>query len=262
MKISENRIKMKSFKWFTLLFCSQLLKSIMCHQVFSSNLKKIQNIDKLSKMYPDTINRHQSINKLKKGSDYQSNDLHTDQPKLLMMSDATAYQSPINYQTNHVDSSYDSKKSTDHYGTNPVYSNHPKASHSMAHHSTHDSQNLFNIYSNDHYSNQQFQKYTNLHYLPPNHHHSKWPYKPHKPVYVNHPNKVCPLLLLSQDIERLSETILFALMPTSLRKHVTRIMDGHMGKLKGMYTALHIRFLAFFQFFFYESYLHCILVWY
>lgn len=59
------------------------------------------------------------------------------------------------------------------------------------------------------------------------------PYRPYKPIYVTHPDKVNPLLILSQDTIRLQEEILLAMMPHFLRSHLIRIMDGHMGKLKG-----------------------------
>lgn len=59
------------------------------------------------------------------------------------------------------------------------------------------------------------------------------PHQPYKPVKVHLPKKVNPLLILSQDIERISETVLFASMPRPISKRIIRIIDGHLGLLKG-----------------------------
>ena len=59
------------------------------------------------------------------------------------------------------------------------------------------------------------------------------PIKPYKPIYVSHPDKVNPLLILAQDTIRLQEAMLLAMMPHFLRSHLIRIMDGQMGRLKG-----------------------------
>ena len=95
----------------------------------------------------------------------------------------------------------------------------------------------------DHHMDQQPNDYdrNSVSYQPTSHPHSNShhrPYshrsiKPYKPVYVTHPDKVNPLLILAQDTIRLQEEMLFAMMPHSLRSYLIRLMDGQMGKLKG-----------------------------